>query len=376
MGTRKQANSLPLDPAVPSALNTRQAGPAPADVTADLLVWYDRHRRALPWRALPGARTPAYAVWLSEIMLQQTTVAAVKPYFAKFLSLWPDVDQLAAASQDEVMRAWAGLGYYSRARNLHACAQTVVRDFGGRFPREEGELRSLPGIGAYTAAAIASIAFGCKATVVDGNVERVMSRLYAIAEPMPKGKTAVALAMGAATPEDRPGDFAQAVMDLGATICTPKSPACVLCPLTRDCVARANGTQTLFPVKVAKRANPIRYGTAYYVTNGRGDVLVQTRPPVGLLGGMTELPGTAWGDEPASISDADRGAEREGMRVKHVFTHFTLMLDVVTRVSPNGALPDTVVANETRRWVAVTHLMDEALPTLMRHAIALAQSGR
>ncbi len=339
-------------------------------VAGDLLAWYDRHRRALPWRAPPGVASDPYAVWLSEIMLQQTTVAAVKPFFARFLDRWPGVADLAEAELDDVLRAWAGLGYYSRARNLHACARAVARDHGGRFPDTEDGLRALPGVGAYTAAAVAAIAFGRRAAVVDGNVERVMTRLHAIPVPLPAARGLVRDRMAEATPADRPGDFAQAVMDLGATICTPKSPACAICPLMAGCAARRAGTQALHPARQAKSVRPARHGTAFHVTNARGEVLLRTRPPSGLLGGMAELPGSAWVEGPPP-ADA---AEQPGYagRVKHVFTHFTLLLDVV-RAEPSR-WPDLEAAfGPALRWVPPDEVAREALPTLMRRALDLAE---
>ncbi len=342
-----------------------------AAIARDLLAWYDRHRRALPWRALPGGVSDPYAVWLSEIMLQQTTVAAVKPFFARFLATWPRVGDLAAADLDDVMRAWAGLGYYSRARNLHACARTVANLHGGRFPETEAELRTLPGVGDYTAAAIAAIAFGQPAAVVDGNVERVMTRLHALDAPLPGARPVVRARMGEATPRDRPGDFAQAVMDLGATICTSRSPACAICPLMARCAARRAGTQGDYPVRQAKTVRAARHGTAYYIRNGRGDVLLRTRAPAGLLGGMAELPGTAWveGEPPAEA------AARPGYagRVKHVFTHFTLLLDVVVAAPSHWPDLDTAFGSATR-WVPPAEVSREALPTLMRRAVALAEA--
>src|SRR5947209_10455714 len=267
------------------------APPAPsADAAAELLGWYDRHRRRLPWRAEPGARPDPYAVWLSEIMLQQTTVAAVQKYFRAFLSRWPNVADLAAAPAEEVMKEWAGLGYYARARNLHACAKAVVRDHDGGFPQSEEALLALPGIGPYTAAAIAAIAFDQRAVVVDGNVERVVARLAAIDIPLPQGKPAIRAATEALTPDSRPGDFAQAMMDLGATICTPQRPACALCPLREFCRAFARGIEEQVPVKAVKPERPLRAGSIFVLRAGE-KVLVRTRPPRGLLGGMTEFPG-------------------------------------------------------------------------------------
>ncbi len=343
------------------------APPASDAVARDLLAWYDRSRRILPWRALPHERADPYAVWLSEIMLQQTTVQAVKPYFAKFLALWPSVEALAAAPVEAVMRAWAGLGYYSRARNLHACALAVVRDHGGRFPSTEAALRGLPGIGAYTAAAIAAIAFGRDATVVDGNVERVMARLFVIDAPPQQAKPFMKARMAEVTPSGRAGDFAQAVMDLGATICTPRNPACTICPLTSGCMARRQGRQTDLPRRRTKVASPMRHGTAFYVTNALGEVLVRRRPPKGLLGGMIELPGSAWtvvAEEPA-LADAGR--------VTHAFTHFTLFLDVIATEEI-----DVVAASERAAcwWISPTELDEEALPTLMRNAVAVGRTAR
>jgi A/G-specific adenine glycosylase len=237
---------------------------------ADLLVWYDRHRRSLPWRAMPGERADPYRVWLSEIMLQQTTVQAVKPYFERFLTRFPDVESLANAPQDAVMQAWAGLGYYSRARNLHACAKVVARDHGGRFPADEVALRALPGIGAYTAAAIAAIAFDIPAAAVDGNVERVVSRLIALEEPLPAAKPRIRSVTQDLVPEARAGDFAQAMMDLGATICTPKRPACALCPWMEACAARREGLQESFPRKLKKAPREVRYGAAFVAERADG----------------------------------------------------------------------------------------------------------
>lgn len=342
-------------------------------IAGDLLAWYDRHRRALPWRALPGEPSDPYAVWLSEIMLQQTTVQAVKPYYARFLDRWPTVQALAAAPTEAVMQAWAGLGYYSRARNLHACAAAVVRDHGGRFPDDEAGLRSLPGIGAYTAAAIAAIAFGRYAVVVDGNVERVMARLHAVDVPLPRAKPLLTRCMGEATPSLRTGDFAQAVMDLGATICTPRSPACAICPVRERCAAAAAGLQRELPRKQARKAERFRHGTAYFIRDAAGRVLVRTRPPKGLLGGMVELPGSDWTPiaAPPPIGPVHPG-ERQAGRVTHVFTHFTLLLDVVV----GSVDQDPTRSGAGRcRWVEAARLMEEALPTLMRNAIALAHAA-
>src|SRR5262245_21766042 len=273
-------------------IKQREASVA-ASRPALLLGWYDRHRRVLPWRPPAGERADPYRVWLSEIMLQQTGVKTVGPYFVKFLTRWPDVEALGRASQDDVLRMWAGLGYYSRARNLHACAVAVLRDHGGVFPDTEAGLRTLPGIGPYTAAAIAAIAFDVRTMPVDGNIERVTSRLFAVEEPLPQAKPKIQQLAATLLADIRAGDSAQALMDLGSSICTPKKPACALCPLNDDCVARARGDQETFPRKAPKKPGDLRRGAAFIVT--RGDELrVRTRPEKGLLGGMTEVPGSEW----------------------------------------------------------------------------------
>ncbi|SFJ73503.1 A/G-specific adenine glycosylase [Jannaschia pohangensis] len=294
-----------------------------------LLAWYDRQARDLPWRAPPGSEQAAdpYRVWLSEVMLQQTTVAAVKDYFARFTEKWPRVQDLAAAEDAEVMAAWAGLGYYARARNLLKCARVVAHDLGGVFPDTEDGLRALPGIGPYTAAAIAAIAFQRPAVVVDGNVERVMSRLAAIEVPLPTSKPLIRDVAAAMTPQDRPGDHAQAVMDLGATICTPRSPACILCPLSADCAARAAGIAADLPRKLPKAAKPERRGFVYVAQ--RGDTWLQeTRPPKGLLGGMLAFPTSEWSEDPAPAPPFAADWEALG-DVRHTFTHFHLTLTVL-----------------------------------------------
>lgn len=335
-----------------------------------LLAWYDRHRRNLPWRAPPGQGADPYAVWLSEVMLQQTTVAAVKGYFATFLVLWPRVEDLAAASADDVMRAWAGLGYYSRARNLHACAKAVVAA-GGRFPDTEEGLRALPGIGAYTAASVAAIAFDRPAAVVDGNVERVIVRLHALSSPIKACRPAIRMHAAARTPTNRPGDYAQAMMDLGATICTPRRPACSLCPLSGGCQALARGLQDVLPTKAVKPERPGRHGIVFYVRRGT-DALVRTRPPEGLLGGMTEFPGGSWGaaDLPIDAAPPLPGHWRESLEpVRHGFTHFELRLLVRA-----ATVEDGTPAPEDCRWVAEAGLASEALPTLMRKVASAAQA--
>jgi A/G-specific adenine glycosylase len=344
-----------------------------------LLAWYDRHRRRLPWRPLPGALADPYRVWLSEIMLQQTGVKTVGPYFEKFVARWPDVEALGRASLDDVLRMWAGLGYYSRARNLHACAVALLRDHGGVFPDTEQGLRTLPGIGPYTAAAIAAIAFGRRTMPVDGNIERVVSRLFAVEEPLPQAKPLIqrlAATLLAATragdEKSRAGDSAQALMDLGASICTPKKPACSLCPLNDDCVARARGDQETFPRKAPKKAGTLRRGAAFVVTRG-DQLLVLSRPEKGLLGGMTEVPTSHWRaaeDDKTALKQAPsvRGIarwHREAGVVTHVFTHFPLELAVYT-----ARVPARAGAPEGMRWVPIATLKDEALPNVMRKVIA------
>jgi A/G-specific adenine glycosylase len=373
--------------------NRRGAPVETCDRPTLLLQWYDRHRRRLPWRAAAGERADAYRVWLSEIMLQQTTVKAVGPYFEKFVTRWPDVTALAQASLDDVLRMWAGLGYYSRARNLHACAVAVMRDHGGTFPDTEEGLRALPGIGPYTAAAIAAIAFDRRTMPVDGNIERVVSRLHAVEEPLPQAKPLIQqLAAGLLGParagdaksragdvksrtgdvESRAGDSAQALMDLGASICTPKKPACALCPLNADCLARARGDQETFPRKAAKKTGALRRGAAFIVTRG-DELLVRSRPEKGLLGGMTEVPGSDWRagqDDEAALAQAPalNGVarwHRKAGAVTHVFTHFPLELVVyIAKVGAGARAPKGM------RWVPIATLADEALPNVMRKAIA------
>lgn len=345
------------------------------DTTASadaLLEWYDRHRRSLPWRAPPGKRTDPYRVWLSEIMLQQTTVQAVKGYFERFLLRFPDVETLAAAPVEAVMQAWAGLGYYSRARNLHACAQVVTSQHGGHFPADETALLALPGIGAYTAGAVGAIAFDLPAVAVDGNVERVLSRLVALEEPLPRAKSTIRKIALSLLPPKRSGDFAQALMDLGATICTPRKPACALCPWSPPCRARREGTAETFPRKEAKKQGALRRGAAFVVLRGDDHVLLRDRPPRGLLGGMAEPPGTEWspGFDPDAATVAaplDASWRRLGGNVRHVFTHFPLELTVYRAEVPAGT-----PAPAGSRWQACALLGQEALPTVMRKVLAHA----
>jgi A/G-specific adenine glycosylase len=353
-------------------VSTPDSRQAAADRPVLLLDWYDRHRRRLPWRPLPGTAADPYRVWLSEIMLQQTSVQTVGPYFEKFLMRWPTVADLGSASLDDVLRMWAGLGYYSRARNLHACALAVLRDHDGGFPDTEEGLRSLPGIGAYTAAAVAAIAFGRQTMPVDGNIERVVSRLYAVEEPLPKAKLLIQQLAATLLAKTRAGDSAQALMDLGSTICTPKRPACALCPINDDCAARARGDQETFPRKAPKKAGEQRRGAAFVVRRG-DELLVRTRAEKGLLGGMTEVPTSAWlaaQDDKAALAQApampgiDRWHRKVGV-VTHVFTHFPLELVVYTaQAAPRSRAP------RGTRWVPIATLQDEALPTVMRKVIA------
>jgi A/G-specific adenine glycosylase len=352
--------------------------PLPTELRANLLAWYDRHRRALPWRAPPGRRADPYRVWLSEIMLQQTTVKTVAPYYAKFLERWPNLPALAAAPLDEVLKAWAGLGYYARARNLHACARAVAERHGGKMPATEALLRKLPGIGPYTAAAISAIAFDESTSPVDGNIERVIARLYALETPLPAAKPEIAKFARALTPSQRAGDFAQAMMDLGATICTPKSPACILCPWNYACAARARGDAETFPRRMPKREGELRRGSAFVARRSDGFVLVRTRPPKGLLGGMTEVPTTEWSVE-FDGSKAAKGAPHlaSGRKpiawqktlgvVRHVFTHFPLELTVYV-----ADVPARTAAPQGARWAQISELGGEALPSLMRKVIAHA----
>jgi len=361
----------------PQGATRKPARPKPAA----LLAWYDRNRRVLAWRAPPGARSDPYRVWLSEIMLQQTSVKTVTPYYARFLDRFPTVNRLAAAPLADVLRAWAGLGYYARARNLHACAQVVAGEHGGRFPESEAGLRALPGIGAYTAAAIAAIAFEKRATPVDGNVERVVARLHAVEEPLPGAKALIYRLAQALTPPRRAGDFAQAMMDLGATVCTPKQPACMLCPWRAACAAHRLGEPARYPRRSAKPEGRLRRGAAFVVVRQDGFVLVRTRPANGLLGGMTEVPTTAWthgfdagtalGGAPQSPSwPATARWRRCPGIVTHTFTHFPLEL-VVYRLN----LPPVTAAPDGMRWVAVGELDGEALPNLMRKVLAHARNS-
>ncbi|HEX4635078.1 MAG TPA: A/G-specific adenine glycosylase [Rhizomicrobium sp.] len=338
-----------------------------------LLAWYDIHRRVLPWRAQSGKRADPYRVWLSEIMLQQTTVQAVGNYYRKFLSLWPDVTALANAEQDAVLAAWAGLGYYARARNLHAAAKLVAHEMGGKFPVTAEALRGLPGVGGYTSAAIAAIAYDERQAAMDANAERVIARAYAVETPMPKAKPELHALCSALVPE-RAGDFAQALMDLGSAICTSKRPACGNCPWTDDCRARKRGIQETLPVKAPKIARPLKRGAAFVVHDKSGAVLLVKRPEKGLLACMLQPPLGPWTQSFPSPAKALRQApfaaawkKRPGI-VRHGFTHFELETEVyVVEVAKRPSFKGN--------WIATENLRDVALPTVMRKIVEHGLDG-
>jgi A/G-specific adenine glycosylase len=336
-------------------------------VPAKLLAWYDVHRRVLPWRAPKGKRADPYRIWLSEIMLQQTTVQAVAGYYRKFLARWPDVKALAAAKEDEVLAAWAGLGYYARARNLHAAARKVAAEWGGRFPSTAETLRTLPGVGVYTAGAIAAIAYDERQAAMDANAERVIARLYAVDTPLPAGKAELRAHAQALVPQ-RAGDFAQALMDLGSAICTPRRPACSNCPLEAECLARKRGLQEQLPVKAPKAARPLKRGAAFVARDRAGSVLLVKRPDTGLLASMLQPPLGPWDVDFPSTAEVKKQApfaadwkKRPGL-VRHGFTHFELEMTVYA------------VALKKRpkiagQWIPVSKLREVALPTVMRKAV-------
>ena len=341
-----------------------------ASISDNLLAWYDKHARDLPWRVPPGNAAPndpawPYRVWLSEVMLQQTTVAAVKPYFAKFTATWPTVEALAAASDEDVMAAWAGLGYYSRARNLLKCARAVA-ELGG-FPDTEAELRKLPGLGDYTAAAIAAIAFGRRAVVVDANVERVTARLFAIDEPLPKARKAIRAAADTITPDVRSGDFAQAMMDLGSHVCTSRAPRCLLCPLAEACAGRKAGEPERLPVKPAKKAVPERQGKAFWITRASGtEVWLVIRPDSGMLGGMRALPDDGWTARADGSGEGPLAGEWRSLgAVRHGFTHASLTLTIM-------ALETAQEPESAGAWWPVSKIGDAGLATLFAKAAQLA----
>lgn len=351
----------------PSSNSNQDPGQNKAmQIAPALLSWYDKHARRLPWRALPGESADPYHVWLSEIMLQQTTVATVGDYFRKFLSLWPTVQDLAAADLDDVLTAWAGLGYYARARNLHKCAITVVEDFAGRFPDTEDALIGLPGIGRYTAAAVAAIAFNRPAAVMDGNIERVTTRLNAVETPLPDSKPVLYNHVVAMTPSNRPGDFAQAMMDLGATVCTPGRPKCMICPLVTFC--QGHSFAETLPRKRPKKKKPTRRGVVFWIERKDGAVLIRRRPEKGLLGGMMEFPSTPWtenavsedvGPAQAGLHELD-GIVRKNGEIRHTFTHFHLTLTVC------HVMPKSAVTPSDCEWCPLDKLGERALPTVMQ----------
>ncbi len=338
------------------------------DLAQRLLAWYDASARLLPWRSLPGEKADPYHVWLSEVMLQQTTVVAVRDYYLKFLRLWPTVETLAAAVDEDVMKAWAGLGYYARARNLLACARVVASEHSGRFPATEEELRKLPGIGPYTSAAIAAIAFDAPHAAVDGNVERVISRIFAIETPLPDSKPQIRELAQSLVPASRAGDFAQAMMDLGATICTPRKPNCLICPWLEDCRARRLGVAEVLPRKQPKKTVPTRTGTAYWVEREDGFVLLERRPEKGMLGGMLGLPTTAW-DKRINTPNRPVSARftKSKQRVEHTFTHFHLEL----AIEKTTVKRDTPPPDDSYRWIAANDLEEAGLPSLFMKVVAV-----
>jgi A/G-specific adenine glycosylase len=343
------------------------------DLSAELLAWYDRHAREMPWRVGPadrkaGVKPDPYAVWLSEVMLQQTTVAAVRDYHRKFLSIWPTVSDLAAADDADVMAAWAGLGYYARARNLLKCARAVVADHGGVFPDTYDALLELPGIGPYTAAAVSAIAFDRPETVVDGNVERVMARLHDIHTPLPNAKPELTALARDLTPHERAGDYAQAVMDLGATICTPRNPACGICPWRDPCKARVTGTAPDLPKKMPKKTTPTRFGIVYVARRTDGAWLLETRPESGLLGGMLGWPGSDWVDDPQPAPPLETDWTMLDAEARHTFTHFHLRLRIMWAEVPS----DTV--SDRGAFIPQAEFSPASLPTAMRKVFDLVHA--
>lgn len=361
----------------------KKPGPIEGDAFARaILGWYDWSARGLPWRTPPGVQPDPYKVWLSEIMLQQTTVKTVAPYYTAFLAQWPDIYALAAADLDDVLKAWAGLGYYSRARNLHRCAVEVVANYGGRFPDTQEVLAGLPGIGAYTAAAVTAIAFDRPATVVDGNVERVVARLFAVEALLPGAKGELKRLAATLSPRSRPGDYAQAMMDLGATVCTPRTPGCLFCPVAAFCAGRAGGLAQVLPYREAPKPKPLRRGAAFFALRSDGAVLLRRRPDKGLLGGMMEIPTGPWVENAGLPADplmhvpvAGHWSELGGT-VRHTFTHFHLELTVYCAMVQTNAAVRGEAEPERCRWVARRDLDGEALPRLMRKVVEHAlESG-
>jgi A/G-specific adenine glycosylase len=335
-------------------------------IVARTLAWWDRCRRTLPWRAEPGETPDPYRVWLSEVLLQQTTARAATPYYQAFIAKWPRVEDLAAASIEAVMSAFAGLGYYSRARNLHACAKEVARR-GGRFPSEEAELRALPGVGAYTAAAIAAIAFGRQTAPVDGNIARVLARLLALEKPIASARGELAAAARGLAPSRRAGDLAQALMDIGATLCRPRNPACASCPLAEDCAAFRAGAPEAYPRRAEPKAKPRRQGAVFFAHRSDGAFLARRRPPHGLLASTIELPGTPWtsnGSDDCLVDVAPVIApwRRLPGEVEQVFTHFALRLTVYAAEFEGGAPAGCF-------WVALDTVGGAGFSSMMRKAV-------
>jgi len=359
--------------------STKDIAPPQSD---QLLAWYDQHRREMPWRSLPGHRPDPYHIWLSEIMLQQTTVVTVRPYFDKFIKRWPSLEKFADSDLDDVLKMWAGLGYYARARNLHKCAGIIMAEFGGEFPQTQKQLLHLPGIGPYTAAAIMSIAFDRHAVVVDGNVERVMARIFAVDEPLPRAKSVLVNHAEFLTPDNRPGDYAQAIMDLGATVCRPRKPLCSSCPWQSSCVAESRNAQEHYPQRIKKPPKPHRCATAFWVQREDGKILLRKRAPKGLLGAMMEIPSSPWIDKtdktsekklPEAHAPLDTDWHRDNCSmVRHTFTHFHLEIEVwQARASLDAILADVARA-EHCSWVDIDDLANQALPTLMRKIVDAA----
>lgn len=357
----------------PLLTNAREA------LRSSLLEWYDRAGRSLPWRVRPedraaGVAPDPYAVWVSEIMLQQTTAQHAAPYWRAFLRRWPTVRDLADAPREEVLAAWAGLGYYARARNLHACAQTVANERGGVFPQSLEDLRALPGVGEYTSNAIRAVAFDKPASVVDGNVERVLTRMTAMQTPLPGARLEIRVLAAELASPVRPGDYAQAIMDLGAVVCTPKSPRCSACPWSAWCAGRRTGHPARFPLRQKKKSRPVRWGVCFHVT-GQGRIWLRRRPETGLLGAMMELPGTGWTDSAPDPTEIDKACPfeadwRRAGRVRHVFTHFSLELEVICAAAPEGWRPDV------GGWVPLTGIDQAGLPSVMMKAVRLGLETR
>ena len=340
----------------------------PSAISQPLLSWYDRFKRDLPWRVKNGKSPDPYRVWLSEVMLQQTTVAAVTPRYERFLTRWPTVEALAAASDEDVLGEWAGLGYYARARNLLKCARTVTREYNGRFPGKEIILNKLPGIGPYTAAAIAAIAFDQPSSPVDANIERVTSRLFKIDTPLPTAKTEINSFAKSMTPKSRPGDFAQAMMDLGATVCLPQNPRCSVCPLLNFCKAKQAGLENSLPIKPLKAPKPTRSGQIYWIENKDGDVLLRRRKPNGLLGGMAEMPSFGWSDDDgAAVVQELTNSWIEIGTINHIFTHFRLELQVFYGNCDCSPPSDCF-------WQPIQFLTDVGLPSVMKKVVSLVLS--